>query len=89
MRCPTCGSLVESGRAWKSGSNSFYCSEFCADTEDSQFVFTTSRPYKAELDSLYLERLARLLHLRRTTGLFPPSVGGFQLVLRKENGSSI
>jgi hypothetical protein len=67
MRCPTCGSLVEPERAWKSGSNSFYCGEFCADTEDSQFMFTGPQAHKPELDRQYRERLARLLKLRRST----------------------
>lgn len=65
MRCPCCRQKIEPGRAWKGGDNRFYCSEFCADSEN--FVDSPrSPPRKDEIDRAYLSRLERLLPLLQT-----------------------
>jgi hypothetical protein len=58
MRCPLCHLLIDPRTAWKNSANRFYCSEFCADSED----YTVERCRQKEVfDRQYLERLRRLL----------------------------
>jgi hypothetical protein len=58
MHCALCHLIIDSRTAWRSSTNRFYCSEFCADSE-------TSAPFeqgtqKDVHDRQYLERLRRL-----------------------------
>jgi hypothetical protein len=64
MRCPCCRQTIEPGRAWKGSDNHFYCSEFCADSED--IAAPSSPPSKDQIDRAYLNRLERLLPLLQT-----------------------
>jgi hypothetical protein len=78
MQCMFCGRPIERASAWKAGPNRFYCSEFCAEAElekPASQVPTNTRPrpqlgfQKAQMDRRYVERLQRLLPLRRSTVL--------------------
>lgn len=44
MECLRCGRSIDSRRAWKSCNGRFYCSEFCADSED-EFCSTSPEPH--------------------------------------------
>jgi hypothetical protein len=67
MNCPVCDQAIDEDNAWKGTADRFYCSEFCADSEsDSQEVValpTTS--LKERFDRQYMQRLERLVVLRR------------------------
>jgi len=79
MRCPFCHLIVDPRSAWKSSADRFYCSEFCADSEDS---YTVERCRQKEVfDRQYLERLRRLLPFFRdlkSNRVGPLSVGALQ-----------
>ncbi len=64
MRCPFCHQAIKPEAAWKSAGGRFYCSEFCADSEIAVPLRRHAVP-KHEIDRQYLERLGRLLPLRR------------------------
>ena len=77
MRCPTCHVIIESRAAWKSSTNRFYCSEFCADSEIS------ARPEHCAQKEVHdrLERLRRLLPLfqdLKSNRISPRPVGVLQ-----------
>jgi len=36
MQCAFCGRPIKAKSAWKGASEQFYCSEFCADSEEPQ-----------------------------------------------------
>jgi len=59
MRCLSCHLIVDPRTAWRNSTNRFYCSEFCADSENSYIV--EQRMQKKDFDRQYLERLRRLL----------------------------
>jgi hypothetical protein len=59
MRCPSCHLIIDPRAAWKNSTNRFYCSEFCADSENSYII--EQRIQKEVFDRQYLERLRRLL----------------------------
>ncbi len=63
MRCPSCRQLIDSRTAWKGAANCYFCSEFCADSELP--VAAPGRIDKRSIDQDYLDRLQRLLPLRR------------------------
>jgi hypothetical protein len=64
MRCPFCRQSIEPNSAWKGTADRYYCSEFCADSET---VIPFHRPVqKHQIDRQYLDRLERLLPLRRS-----------------------
>jgi hypothetical protein len=59
MRCCSCHLIIDPRTAWKNSTNRFYCSEFCADSENS---YTVERCMQKEVfDRQYLERPRRLL----------------------------
>jgi hypothetical protein len=45
MKCLCCGRPIEPRRAWRNGNGRFYCSGFCADSEEG-FCSTSSAPLK-------------------------------------------
>jgi hypothetical protein len=79
MRCALCHLIIDSRTAWRSSTNRFYCSEFCADSEVS--VPFEQCAQKEVHDRQYLERLRRLLPLfqdLRSNRISPRSVGALQ-----------
>jgi hypothetical protein len=46
MKCLCCGRAIEPRSAWRGGSGRFYCSGFCAESEEAA-AGTTSGPSKA------------------------------------------
>ncbi len=78
MRCSSCHLIIDSKNAWKSSTNRFYCSEFCADSETSPLVEQGTQ--KEALDQQYLDRLRRLLPFfqeLKSDRVGPRSVGAF------------
>ena len=73
MLCPFCQEVVDPKTAWKGSADRFYCSEFCADSEmivpDSQATTDQATTDKALFDVQYLNRLERLVQLRRSASL--------------------
>jgi len=63
MRCAFCHQTIDRSTAWKGSASRFYCSEFCSDSET--IVPTQRRVLKERIDRQYMERLERLLPLRR------------------------
>jgi hypothetical protein len=68
MQCGFCGTPIEHKSAWKGARHRFYCSEFCADSEES-----ATAPAAATLSQLHrerpYERLERLLpYMRQYSG---------------------
>ena len=63
MRCSLCRKPLHEYNCWKGTADRFYCSEFCADSET--IVPSVSQPRKDVIDRQYLERLERLVPLRR------------------------
>ena len=63
MRCAFCKAPIDPRAAWKGTSDRFYCSEFCADSET--IVPASQTILKPQIDRQYVERLERLLPLRR------------------------
>ena len=59
MPCLFCDQPIDRNNAWKGAADRFYCSEFCADSENSYTV--ERRMQKEVFDRQYLERLRRLL----------------------------
>jgi hypothetical protein len=79
MRCPSCHLIIDPRTAWRSSTNRFYCSEFCADSEVSAPVERCVQ--KEVLDRQYLERLRRLLPFfqdLKSNRVNPLSVGALQ-----------
>ncbi len=64
MRCVFCHQTIDRTKAWKGSAGRFYCSEFCSDSET--IVPSQRRVAKDRIDQQYMERLERLLPLRRT-----------------------
>jgi hypothetical protein len=64
MRCAFCRQTIDRSTAWKASASRFYCSEFCSDSET--VVPTQHRVAKDRIDRQYMERLERLLPLRRS-----------------------
>jgi hypothetical protein len=64
MRCVFCHQEINRKTAWKGSAGRFYCSEFCADSETT--VPAQRRVAKDRIDRQYMERLERLLPLRRS-----------------------
>jgi hypothetical protein len=42
MKCLCCGRPIEPRCAWRSGNGRFYCSGFCADSEDPSSTYSES-----------------------------------------------
>jgi hypothetical protein len=63
MRCAFCHQTIDRSTAWQGSASRFYCSEFCSDSET--VVPTQRRVAKDRIDQQYMERLERLLPLRR------------------------
>jgi len=63
MRCPSCDQAIEQDKAWKGTAERFYCSEFCADSEN--VVPLPRRSLKEHFDRQYMRRLERLVALRK------------------------
>jgi hypothetical protein len=63
MRCAFCRQTIDGSKAWKGSASRFYCSEFCSDSET--VIPTQRRVAKDRIDRQYMERLERLLPLRR------------------------
>jgi hypothetical protein len=63
MRCAFCHQAIDRSTAWKGSASRFYCSEFCSDSETA--VPAQRRVLKDRIDRQYMERLERLLPLRR------------------------
>ena len=63
MRCALCHQEINRETAWKGSASRFYCSEFCAESET--VVPSQLRVPKDRIDRQYMERLERLLPLRR------------------------
>jgi hypothetical protein len=63
MRCVFCHQEINRKTAWKGSAGRFYCSEFCSDSET--VIPSQRRVLKDRIDQQYMERLERLLPLRR------------------------
>jgi hypothetical protein len=63
MSCAFCHQTIDRKKAWKGSAGRFYCSEFCSDSE--AVVPAQRRVMKDHIDRQYMERLERLLPLRR------------------------
>ena len=64
MRCAFCHLAIDRSTALQGSASRFYCSEFCSDSET--VVPTQRRAAKDRIDQQYMERLERLLPLRRS-----------------------
>jgi hypothetical protein len=64
MQCACCGRQLEIKSTWKSASNQFYCSEFCADSEASEPAPAPATLLQQHMNRPY-ERLERLLPYMR------------------------
>lgn len=64
MRCAFCHHEINRKTAWKGSAGRFYCGEFCSDSEAA--VPAQQRVMKDRIDRQYMERLERLLPLRRS-----------------------
>ena len=63
MHCPVCGQAIDEDKAWKGTADRFFCSEFCADSEN---VVPLPLPSLRErFDRQYMQRLERLVALRK------------------------
>jgi hypothetical protein len=67
MLCPFCQEAIDPKSAWKGSADRFYCSEFCADSEI--IMPAHQQTDKALFDVQYLDRLERLVQLRRSASL--------------------
>jgi hypothetical protein len=65
MRCPTCNQAVDHDKAWKGTADRFYCSEFCADSENVVSLPPPRRSLREHFDRQYMQRLERLVALRK------------------------
>jgi hypothetical protein len=65
MRCPTCNQAIEHDKAWKGTADRFYCSEFCADSENIVSLPPPRRSLREHFDRQYMQRLERLVALRK------------------------
>jgi hypothetical protein len=75
MRCPSCHVIIDPSTAWKSSTDRFHCSEFCADSEVSAPEDCTK---KVAIDR-HLERLRRLLPIfQELKSTRPRSPGALQ-----------
>jgi hypothetical protein len=70
MRCVFCDRPLEIRSAWKGARDRFYCSEFCADSEESELApARDSAPLLQHHLNRRYERLERLLpYMRRYSG---------------------
>jgi hypothetical protein len=63
MHCAVCKTRLFPEAVWKGTSDRFYCSEFCGDAET---IIPSIYPFnKQQIDQRYVERLERLVPLRR------------------------
>jgi hypothetical protein len=65
MRCPSCNQPIDHDTAWKGTADRFYCSEFCADSENIVSLPTPRRSLRERFDRQYMQRLERLVALRK------------------------
>jgi hypothetical protein len=65
MRCPTCSQAIDHDKAWKGTADRFYCSEFCADSENIVSLPPPRRSLREHFDRQYMQRLERLVALRK------------------------
>jgi hypothetical protein len=65
MRCPTCNQAIDHDQAWKGTEDRFYCSEFCADSENIVSLPPPRRSLREHFDRQYMQRLERLVALRK------------------------
>jgi hypothetical protein len=65
MRCPTCDQTIDQDKAWKGAADRFYCSEFCADSENVVMLPPARRSLREHFDRQYMQRLERLVALRK------------------------
>jgi hypothetical protein len=65
MRCPTCNQAIDHDKAWKGTAGRFYCSEFCADSENVVSLPPPRRSLREHFDRQYMQRLERLVALRK------------------------
>jgi hypothetical protein len=65
MRCPSCDKAIDEHTAWKSAADRFYCSEFCADSETIAPLPPPRRSLREHFDRQYMQRLERLVALRK------------------------
>jgi len=63
MHCPICDQAIDEDKAWKGTADRFYCSEFCADSENVVPLPHTS--LRERFDRQYMQRLERLVALRK------------------------
>jgi hypothetical protein len=73
MNCPHCENPIEPQTAWRSAPNRFFCSEFCADAEASEIRYAPSPLLQYHLDNGYLDRLQRLVAMRRANETTQPA----------------
>jgi hypothetical protein len=64
MRCALCHQKITRNTAWKGSADRFYCSEFCSDSD--AIIPSPRLVPKDQIDRQYMERLERLLPLRRS-----------------------
>jgi hypothetical protein len=63
MQCASCRQPLLPNSSWRDSSGQFFCSEFCAETPAK--TPTRYEVQKDRIDREYLNRLKRLLVLRR------------------------
>jgi hypothetical protein len=77
MRCTCCGRPIDPKSTWKGTGNHFYCSEFCADSEQPEVAQTAPPAPTGTLLQLHqrpYERLERLLpYMRAYSGRARPA----------------
>ena len=66
MNCSHCMKSIDPHKAWKSTSNRFFCNEFCSDAEPLAPKPREDRLLQYHADNGYLERLQRLVTMRRS-----------------------
>jgi hypothetical protein len=62
MKCLLCSRPIRYQEAWKSSSNHYYCSEFCAESEAVDLVLFSGSP---DIIASRYERMERLLPYMR------------------------
>jgi hypothetical protein len=69
MKCAFCHQPIGTKPGWKGTSDRYYCSEFCADSENV-LPLRQQRPevQKDRIDRQYIQRLERLLQFRQARG---------------------
>ena len=65
MHCPSCEQAIDQDQAWKGTAGRFYCGEFFADSENVVTLPPPRRSLREHFDRQYMQRLERLVALRK------------------------